>query len=96
MTERSEISMHEVRVYRAFVDNPAVWMTNERVAELSGVATRTVRSHTARLVNHGVLDQAEVFPGHRFRLSEKASKRNRAYVERLEQAVAVFGADAAQ
>lgn len=53
---------------------------------------RTARQHTRRLVDLGVLDMAEVFPAHRFRLSAKADKRKRAYLARLERACEVFGA----
>ena len=66
------------------------WMTNKQIAELAGVAERTARQHTFNLVKLGVLDLAEVFPAHKYRMSEKASKRNASYVNRLELARSVF------
>lgn len=89
--ERNEISIHEVKVYLA-LKNGQRWMSNQDIAkELSSIAARTVRAHTLKLVNLGILDQAEVFPGHRYRWSEKGVKRNISYVKRLEGAAEVFG-----
>ncbi len=90
--ERSEVSIHEIRVFNVFRANPGRWMSNHDVAaKTEGIAHRTVRAHTGKLVKAGILDQAEVFPGHRYRLSEMAAKRNPAYTRRLEQAASVFG-----
>ena len=87
--ERNEISVHQVRIYVALKDANA-WMTNKQIAELAGVAERTARQLTFNLVKLGVLDLAEVFPAHKYRMSEKASKRNASYVNRLELARSVF------
>lgn len=81
--ERSEVSAHEVRVYLLLSGNPTLWLTNAEVATRAGVAPRTARLHTLRLVQLGMLDQAEVFPAHRYRWSGRAAKRNRAYLQRL-------------
>lgn len=64
---------------------------NDIAAATSGIAARTVRAHLVRLVNLGLVDQAEVFPAHRYRLSDKAEKRNKAYLLRLLGAFDVFG-----
>lgn len=88
--ERNEISVHEVRVYVA-LKAAGGWLTNTEIAEAAKVAARTARAHTLKLVRLGVLDLAEVFPAHRYRLAELAKKRNTAYVQRLESARAVFG-----
>jgi DNA-binding IclR family transcriptional regulator len=45
------------------------WLTSQQVAEGAKVAARTARQHLLRLVQLGLLDQAEVFPAHRYRLS---------------------------
>jgi DNA-binding IclR family transcriptional regulator len=67
-------------------------MTNGEIAKVAGVAPRTVRAHTVRLVELGLLDRrAEVFPGHRFRWSEKAAKGNTTYLTRIGEAADVFG-----
>ncbi len=90
--ERNEVSLHEVRVYLALKGQPQRWLTNREItALLPGVAPRTVRAHTLKLVQLGLIDQAEVFPAHRYRWSEKAAKRNSSYSLRLEQACSVFG-----
>lgn len=87
--ESSEVSLHEVRVYLTFVQNDG-WMSARDVESMTdGVAYRTVRAHCAKLAKLGVLDQADVFPGHRYRLAKKA--RNSSYMQRLRQAVEVFG-----
>ncbi len=89
--EKNEVSLHEVKVYRLFAANPERWISNREVAAEAHVAQRTARAHTLKLVNLGLLDQAEVFPSHRFRFSETASKRNKTYTQRLDHAASVFG-----
>lgn len=94
--ELNEISTHEVEVFRVLRENAGRWMTNKDIAALvNGVAERTVRAKTIKLVQLGLLDQAEVFPAHRYRLSAKARQRNTGYVIRLEGAAEVFGVDLA-
>jgi predicted ArsR family transcriptional regulator len=87
--ETNEVSRHQVLVFRSLKDG--TWVTSKEVAERAKVAERTARAHLKRLVDLGLLDEAKVFPGHRYRLSEKAEKRNGAYVRRLEEAASVFG-----
>jgi hypothetical protein len=88
--ERNEVSLHEVKVYLTY-KAASGWLTSKEVAQKSGVAERTARAHSLKLVKLGILDQAEVFPAHRYRLAEKAGKRNVAYLRRLEDACVVFG-----
>ena len=88
--ERAEVSEHELKVY-AFTLKAAGWVTNHEIAKGAGVARRTARQHSLRLVQLGVFDQADVFPAHRYRVGKQARSRNRAYVLRLEQAAEVFG-----
>lgn len=88
--ERSEISRHEVQIYQVLKNNPTQWFTNKTLSDASKVTGRTVRLHTNRFVKLGIVDLAEVFPAHRYRFAEKASRRNAAYVQRLENAVEVF------
>lgn len=89
--ERNEVSLHEVKVYLVFTADTHHWLTSREVAERAGVAYRTARAHCYKLVGAGLLDQAEVFPGHRYRLSERAKSRNLAYKQRLDHACEVFG-----
>jgi hypothetical protein len=44
-----------------------------------------------KLVRLGIVDQAEVFPAHRYRLSTHAAKRNRGYADRITRAAEVLG-----
>ena len=88
--ERPEISMHEILVYRYFAANPHKWIP---VAELKKavptVAERTIRLHIKKWADAGLVDTAEVFPGHRYRWAENA-KRNQSYLLRLTKANEVF------
>ncbi len=94
MSERNEVSIHEVKVFRVLADAEKVWLSNKDIADrIEGVMPRTVRAHTLKLVKLGLLDQAEVFPGHKYRLAVTAIKRNRAYLQRIAQAAEIFGLD---
>lgn len=88
--EKGEISIHQIKVVE-FVRENGGWVTSKEIAAGAGVAERTARHHALALVNLGIFDQAEVFPAHRYRISEKAEKRNKAYWLRLESARSVFG-----
>lgn len=89
--ENNEISQHEVLIFNVLKTNKGRWMTNGEIQKaVKSVAERTVRKHTKRLVDLGLLDLAEVFPAHKYRLSEKAMQRNTAYTKRLQNAVEVF------
>ena len=91
--ERSEISQHEVAVYQVLKKSNN-WMTNKAIAVATKaycpVAERTVRCHTKRFLKLGIIDLVEVFPAHVYKLSNLADKRNAAYMQRLEQALAIF------
>jgi hypothetical protein len=90
--ERNEISRHEIEAFSALTRPAQSWKTNAELgAECPHVAQRTMRAITLKLVKLGILDQAEVFPAHKFRLADKADKRNRGYVDRLHRAAEVFG-----
>lgn len=90
--ENNEVSVHEVKAYVALTANKGKWLSNSEIMALTdGVALRTIRSYTLKFVKAGLLDQAEVYPSHRFKWAEKADKRNGGYLQRLESARAVFG-----
>lgn len=93
-TERSEISLHEVKAYLALKSPGTSWLTAREIAKHAGIAERTARAHALKFVRLGLADQAELHPGHRYRLSDKAGKRNTAYVQRLEAACEIFGVQA--
>ncbi len=88
--ERNEVSIHEVKVAAALRTAVDKWLTNKEIAEHTGIPYRTVAAHTLKLVKLGLVDQAEVFPAHRFRWSDKAGKRNVSYNLRLETAAEIF------
>lgn len=87
--EKSEISLHLVKIWY-FLKNRKTWTTNDEIAKNVKFSERTVRMHTLYLVKSGLLDQVEVYPKHRFRISKKADKRNLNFIERLESALAIF------
>lgn len=87
--ERSEISRHEILVYQALAAGK--WLSSREIVDATGVAPRTARAHALKLVRLGIADQAEVFPGHRYRVSEHAAARNRAYRDRLNRAAEALG-----
>lgn len=91
--ERNEISEHEVRVYQILKDDPSKWWTTKEMTPAAKVAKRTAALHLQRFAQLGVVDQVEIFPNHRYRLSAKSRVRNKAYVQRLEQAVEIIGAE---
>lgn len=66
-------------------------MTAREIANEAGVAPRTARAHVLKFVQLGIVDQASVFPGHRYRVSEHASKWNRSYCDRLARAAEALG-----
>jgi predicted transcriptional regulator len=88
--EKAEISIHQWKIYKCLHERNR-WMTNKDIAQATDVSLRRVSFHTNNLVQLGILDQAEVYPGHRFKISPKASKRNAGYLLRLEQAGEIFG-----
>lgn len=83
-----QISHHEVKIVKA-VSEHGSWIDAESVAKKAGVAPRTARAHLKRLADIGIIEQAEVFPAHRYRWSEKTG--NKSYLLRLKAAGEVFG-----
>jgi DNA-binding IclR family transcriptional regulator len=89
--DRSEVSRHEVDVYRTLMAAGSTWLSSKEIANRAAVAPRTARAHALKLVRLGVAEQAEVFPGHRYRISEFADQRSRGYADRLRRAADVLG-----
>jgi hypothetical protein len=87
---RDEISRHETAIYRVLHGSAPRWLTNAEIAKAAGVARRTARLHTQRYAELGLIERAAVFPGHRFRWSIEAERRNADYVGRLRHALDVF------
>jgi hypothetical protein len=89
--ERNEISVHEARAFVAFLRNRTRWITSKDLAREAAIAERTARAFCTKFVRLGLLDLAEVFPAHKYQIAAKASKRNAAYLGRLQKACEVFG-----
>jgi len=83
--ETIEISEHQVKLFNFLVSCKG-WCTAVEAAESTKVAKRTARAHLIKFVRAGIVDQAELWPGHRYRLSGLAEKRNKALIQRLKQA----------
>ncbi len=88
--ESNEISEHKVRVF-LYLETAPGWKTSNEIAVGASVAPRTARALAKNLVSLGIFDQAEVFPGPRYRVSAMAEKRNKAFMLRLREAASVFG-----
>jgi predicted ArsR family transcriptional regulator len=87
--ESSEVSVHEVKVFAS--TSRTEWKTSRDIAQESQVSGRTARKHLLKLQKLGLLDVAEVFPGHRYRRSLLADKRNASYLQRLTHVAEIFG-----
>jgi DNA-binding IclR family transcriptional regulator len=88
--QSTQVSAHEVRIYDALIANKDQWLMGREIAQKSGVVPRTTRAHLVRFVELGIVEQAEVYPGPRYRWSERACRRNAEYISRIEAAKAVL------
>lgn len=84
-----EISEHLYRVY-AFVRRSGC-VTSMEIAEGARVAPRTARHHARTLVDAGLFDRVEVFPGPRYRIADAAERRDQTLLRRIESAGTTFG-----
>lgn len=89
--EKNEISIQEAKFY-ATIKNISKdrWVTAREVKDMAEIGGSSSRIYALKLTKLGILDLAEVWPAHRYRVSDKASKRNKAYLQRLENALEVF------
>lgn len=86
--EKSEISVQECLIFSAL--STRTWKTILGMTKESGVPRRTVNSMMLKFLHLGLIDLAEVFPRHHYKLSKLASKRNLAYLTRIKSATKVF------
>ena len=82
--ENHQISLHEMQIWVRGLSRE--WRDNAEIAHRAGVARRTARHHTKRLVDLGLVERTKVFPGFRFRIADNASNNNPDYFLRLERA----------
>ena len=89
--ERNKISVEQARAFVALRRNKERWITSTELAKVANIGERTGRLYLEKYSKLGLVDRIEVSPAYKYRLSEKASKRNAGYFGRLEKAREVFG-----
>lgn len=87
--ETNEISMHEATVYLVFSSHPDRWFSNKQITEMTNLHPKCVAAHTLRMLRNGVLERAEVYPGHRHKFL--GTKNNPMYHQRVRKAAIVLG-----
>lgn len=89
-----QISPQLVAVYQA-LRRDGGWLTNHEVAALiPHVSPRTVRAHTRRLLLSGLIEQYELFGGHRYRVLElEVDTSAHRLRERVEEAAEIMRTD---
>src|SRR5262245_691416 len=92
MNDRTEVSVQEVRVARALQERRDRWSTPEQLyAELEGrVSPRTVRLHTRRLAEAGLVEVREVFPAWLYRWAPDAERHGAQQLARIRAAEEAF------
>lgn len=90
---RELASRHEVAVYKALLDAGPEWLSSNQIAERASVSARTARAHALRLAQLGIIEQTEVFPGHRYRMRPDVDQSHRDYATRLRQAATALHVD---
>lgn len=88
--EKSEISLHLIKIWNFLKGRGEKWCTAKDIHAAVKFAESTVRAHAIYLVRSGLVDQIEVFPGHRYRIAKSPEKRNKNFFERLEHAAEVM------
>ena len=88
MAELEQVSLHIIRVFRALESQE--WLTAREVSEAAKIASRTARSHLARMARIGVAKEERVFGGYRYRLASGMTPEATAFVERIKSAAAVL------
>ena len=81
------ISRHEVQIFRELLATTG-WLSTTELAEQAGVSARTARAHVTKLVGEGIVERAEVFPGYRYRIAQRATGD---YLGQLRNAATALG-----
>jgi prophage antirepressor-like protein len=71
---RIEISLHMAKAWRLLRTSDE-WLSNQEIAQRTGIAPRTARSYTYYLGHYGLLECQEVFPRHLYRLAQEAERQ---------------------
>lgn len=91
--ERNGMDVHQVKIFQ-YLAIAGQWHSVDEIAAGAGVAPRAARAQLARLVDLGLIDQDQEYQAHRYRLSSFAGKRNRPYLQRMEEAASALTAAA--
>jgi len=88
------ISAHQAKVFATLKAADAEWLTNQEIGlRRKDVQPRTISLHTARLAKLGLLEQVELFPGYKYRVSDKAQQHKPKSLVRLAEAAQLHGID---
>jgi prophage antirepressor-like protein len=71
---RIEVSLHMAKAWR-LLRTSEEWLSNQEIAQRTGIAPRTARSYTHYWLHYGLLECEEVFPRHLYRLAPEASRQ---------------------
>lgn len=87
--ESAEISIIEAVAF-SYISTKE-WLTSKELAKKAGLNRRTTQKYCRKWTDLGLCDLLEVWPGHMFRLSPRADKRNIAYLKRMRFVQQVLG-----
>ena len=83
------VSIHQARLFAVLQKSD--WITSKQAAEAAKIHERTSRAHLHKLRDLGIVECAEVFPAHLYRLSAQPNQHNLAHLVQLKDACRVFG-----
>ena len=94
MQTKTEISIQEARFFLALKRAEGSWCTSKELADDADVSPHTARMYARRFTEMGLTEVARLYPGFRYRLSDKRHKNlGREYLSKLGKAVEAFGLD---
>lgn len=82
------VSLEQVKLMQVFLTEPKQWLDSNAVARSTSMPGSTVRHLLLMFHKFELLERAEVFGGHRYRLSPTV--QTRPYFKRLMEAAAVM------
>lgn len=92
MNKPIKVSPQFLLVATTLQSRPNEWLTSADIAKRSeNLAERTVRAHTKKLVEMGLLEVGATFPSYHYRWSEKGATQHAEYVRQIETAKEIFG-----
>jgi DNA-binding Lrp family transcriptional regulator len=85
--EFKEISTQLVEITK-YMESTHAWVSIRQIAADTGISHNTVRPHVRKLMNLGIVNKVTLYPGYRYRFSEKGKLQP--FWLRLEEAKAGF------